>query len=120
MKTIKLLAVLPILAISAQAQAGDAQAGANKAAACVACHGNASFPGMFPLVQLAGRDADKLATKTNKYRTGKLFSPLMTLAVLPLADKDVEDISAYYQSLGKPFMPMPGIRGDEDIQLSAK
>jgi cytochrome c553 len=120
MNAIKLLTVVSVMAVASQVQAGDAQAGAAKAAACVACHGNASFPGVFPLVQLAGRDADKLATKTNKYRTGKLISPMMNLAVMTLTDKDVEDVSAYYQSLGKPFMPMPGVRGDEDIQASAQ
>lgn len=120
MKAIKLLALSSALILAAQAHAGDVQAGATKAQSCAACHGSASFPGIFPLVQLAGRDADKLATKTNKYRTGKLFSPLMTMSVLNISDKDVEDISAYYQSLGKPFMPMNGIRGDEDITASAK
>jgi hypothetical protein len=39
---------------------------------------------------------------------------------MTMTDKDVEDVSAYYQSLGKPYMPMPGIRGDEDIQASAQ
>jgi iron complex outermembrane receptor protein len=49
---------------------GDPAAGERKSAACASCHGSASFPGMFPLVQLAGRDADKLTIKTNKYRSG--------------------------------------------------
>lgn len=120
MKAVKLLAVVSTMILASQVQAGDVQAGATKAAACVACHGSASFPGIFPIVQLAGRDADKLATKTNKYRTGKLISPMMNLAVMTMTDKDVEDVSAYYQSLGKPYMPMPGIRGDEDIQASAQ
>ena len=120
MKAFKFIAVVSTMVLASQVQAGDAQAGATKAAACVACHGSASFPGIFPIVQLAGRDADKLATKTNKYRTGKLISPMMNLAVMPMTDKDVEDVSAYYQSLGKPYMPMPGIRGDEDIQASAQ
>jgi cytochrome c553 len=120
MKAVKFLALASTLVLASQVQAGDAQAGAAKVGACVTCHGNASFPGLFPLVQLAGRDADKLATKTNKYRSGKLISPMMNLVVMPLNDQDVEDISAYYQQLGKPFMPMPGIRGDEDIQVSAK
>lgn len=95
--------------------AGDPVAGERKAANCISCHGSASFPGMFPLVQLAGRDADKLSTKTNKYRSGKLISPIMNMSVMSLSDQDVEDISAYYQKLGKPFLPMAGIRGDEDI-----
>lgn len=120
MKTIKFLAVASALILTTQAQAGDAVAGETKAQSCAACHGSASFPGIFPLVQLAGRDADKLTVKTNKYRSGKLFSPLMSMSVISLTDKDVEDIAAYYQQLGKPFMPMNGIRGDEDIQASAK
>ena len=120
MKAIKFLAVASALVLTTQAHAGDAIAGETKAQNCVACHGSASFPGIFPLVQLAGRDADKLTIKTNKYRSGKLFSPLMTMSVIGLTDKDVADISAYYQKLGKPFMPMNSIRGDEDIKVSAK
>ena len=98
--------------------AGDPAVGAQKAAICVNCHGSNTFPGLFPLVQLGGRDADKLVIKTNKYRTGKLISPMMNMTVMLLNDKDVEDIAAYYHSLGKPALPMPGIKGDEDIQAS--
>jgi cytochrome c553 len=121
MKTLKLTAaILALSSLNLAHAAGDPAVGATKAAACVACHGSKDFPGMFPLVQLGGRDADKLATKTNKYRTWKLVSPMMNMAVVLLNDKDVEDIAAYYQSLGKPAMPLPGIRGDEDIVAAAK
>ncbi len=120
MKRVPALLLAALVVSTSAVAAGDPVAGEHKAAACAACHGSASFPGMFPLVQLGGRDADKLATKTNKYRSGKLFSPMMNLAVMTLNDQDVEDIAAYYQKLAKPFMPMPGIRGDEDIQASLK
>lgn len=116
MKLAHVLALAAIFASTSAVAAGDPVAGKQKGQHCVACHGNEAFPGLFPIVQLAGRDADKLTIKTNKYRNGKLFSPLMTLAVLPLSDKDVEDISAYYNAMGKPFLQMPGIRGDEDIE----
>lgn len=121
MKSIKpVLAAMSVFALSFQAHAaGDATAGAIKAQTCVSCHGSATFPGMFPLAQLAGRDADKLVIKTNKFRSGKLFTPMMAMAVIGLKDKDVEDIAAYYQSLGKPFMPLRGILGDEEVQASA-
>jgi cytochrome c553 len=120
MKAIQVLA-LAAVALSTQALAsGDPVAGERKATTCMACHGNASFPGIFPLVQLGGRDADKIATKTNKYRSGKLISPMMNLAVMSLNDQDVADVSAYYQKLGKPFLAIPGMRGDEDILASAK
>ena len=113
--------VLATAVLSTHAMAsGDPVAGERKAATCMACHGSASFPGIFPLVQLGGRDADKIATKTNKYRSGKLISPMMNLAVMPMSDQDVADVSAYYQKLGKPFLAIPGMRGDEDLVASAQ
>jgi cytochrome c553 len=45
--------------------------------------------------------------KTNKYRTFKIINPMMNLVVIGLSDKDVEDISAYYHSLGKPAFVNP-------------
>jgi len=113
-----LLLVGTALFASSALAAGDPAVGAQKAGLCVACHGNNVFPGMFPLVQLGGRDADKLASMTNKYRSGKLISPVMNMAVMFVNEKDVEDIAAYYYSLGKPAFPMPGIKGDENIQAS--
>jgi cytochrome c553 len=111
------LGVLVISAIIAQSAFadGDPVAGAQKAALCIGCHGNQQFPGVFPLVQLAGRDTDKLVIKINKYRDGKLFSPMMTMVAMGLSEKDAEDIAAYYHSLGKPAFPIAGIHGDEDI-----
>jgi cytochrome c553 len=120
MNIVKTLVLATAVVSTSAVAAGDPVAGERKATACVACHGSAAFPGLFPLVQLAGRDADKVATKTNKYRSGKLISPMMNLAVMPMNDQDVEDVAAYYQKLAKPFLPMAGIRGDEDIQVSAK
>lgn len=121
MKTFKLIALSAALVSATSAlAAGDPVAGKQKGIYCVACHGSENFPGMFPIVQLAGRDAGKLVIKTNKYRTGQVFSPLMSLAVLSLSNKDVEDISAWYNKIGKPYLPMPGILGDEDIPAGKK
>lgn len=110
------LTAAALLTLAAPAFSADAVAGKNKAALCVACHGNDSFGGIFYTLQLAGRNADKLTVKTNKYRTGKLLHPMMNLATIPMNDKDIEDISAYYQSLGKPAFTSPyfAIKGDED------
>ena len=92
---------------------GDPEAGRLKANTCMLCHGSRDFGGMFFQLQLAGRNADKLATKTNKYRTGKLLHPMMAIWVMGLSEQDVEDISAYYESLGKPAVWVPGIKGDD-------
>jgi len=111
-----LLAFAAASVLALPAVAGDVEAGRQKAAACVACHGDKEFGGIFYTYQLAGRNADKLTIKTNKYRTGKIFHPIMNLFTVGLSDKDVEDISAYYQSLGKPAFTPPFVKivGDED------
>ncbi len=116
MHTSSLLAFAVAILVALPAVAGDVEAGRQKAAACVACHGDKDFGGIFYTYQLAGRNADKLTIKTNKYRTGKIFHPIMNLFTVGLTDKDVEDISAYYQSLGKPAFTPPFVKivGDED------
>lgn len=117
MKIAAPLLALPLLtALAAPASAaGNAQAGQVKAAGCMLCHGSKDFPGMFYTLQLAGRNADKLTIKTNKYRSGKLLHPVMNVFTVTLKDQDVEDISAYYQALGKPALvsPLFVIKGDD-------
>lgn len=116
MLTKTLIGIALAAALVPVAQAGDPVAGQQKAGACILCHGTTGYPGIFYTYQLAGRNADKLTVKTNKYRTGKILHPIMNLAVMPLTDKDVEDISAYYQSLGKPIIiaPFVTIKGDDE------
>lgn len=117
LKTITATILLASAAMTAPAQAGgDAALGKQKAGSCVLCHGNDSFPGMFFTLQLGGRDADKLAIKTAKYANGKILHPVMNLATLGMKENDIADVSAYYQSLGKPFMTIPfmSIKGDDD------
>ena len=117
MKTlVKALTVLAMSAVSLSAVAGDPVAGKQKATGCVTCHGNETFSGIFFTLQLAGRNADKLLVKSNKYKTGKILHPVMNMATAFYSEKDLEDISAYYQSLGKPALQLPfiQIQGDEE------
>lgn len=103
------------LASTVTLAAGDPALGQQKAGPCIVCHGTVGYPGIFYTLQLAGRNADKLTVKTNKYRTGKILHPIMNLSVMALTDKDVEDISAFYQSLKGPIIILPGmtVKGDD-------
>lgn len=100
--------------------AGDPVVGKQKATACIACHGSDAYPGIFYTLQLGGRNADKLEIKTMKYKTGKILHPMMNLATAFYTEKDIEDISAYYNSLGKPAFNLPfvKIKGDEDVEAT--
>ena len=119
-RTAQTLMIALAAVLTLPAQAGDAVAGKQKAAACVACHGNEGFGGIFYTLQLGGRDADKLTVKTMKYKTGKILHPVMNLATALYSEKDIEDVSAYYKSLGKPAVTSPffKIQGDDEVKVA--
>lgn len=116
MKSLTVLVAATLAVTSIPVFAGDIAAGKEKAVACVACHGNETFPGIFYTLQLGGRNADKLTVKTMKYKNLKILHPMMNLSTAFFNEKDIEDISAYYQSMGKPFFtsPLIKIKGDDD------
>ncbi|OYY94066.1 MAG: hypothetical protein B7Y41_09035 [Hydrogenophilales bacterium 28-61-23] len=116
MKALTLALAAVAVAISTTALAGDPVVGKQKAAACIACHGSDIYPGIFYTLQLGGRNADKLAVKTMKYKTGKILHPMMAVATAFFDEKEIQDITAYYQSLGKPAFtsPLIKIKGDDD------
>ena len=121
MKTLSVIAVASLLAAALSTPvlaAGDAAVGKQKAAGCIACHGSDTYPGVFLPLQLAGRNADKLTVKTNKYKTGKIFHPMMNVATAFFSEKEIEDISAYYKTLGKPAFvsPLFKIQGDDEVK----
>jgi len=115
------LAFTAAVAISTPVLAGDPVVGKQKAVACIACHGSDVYPGIFYTLQLAGRNADKLAVKTMKYKTGKILHPMMNVSTAFFDEREIQDISAYYQSLGKPAFtsPLIKIKGDDDETAQA-
>ena len=119
--TLALTAAVSLMAISSPVLAGDPAVGKLKATACVACHGSDTYPGIFYTLQLAGRNADKLTVKTMKYKTGKILHPMMNLSTAFFDEKEIEDIAAYYQSLGKPAFTssLITIKGDDDAPTAA-
>jgi cytochrome c553 len=120
MKALTLALTAVVVAISTPVLAGDPVVGKQKATACIACHGSDVYPGIFYTLQLAGRNADKLAVKTMKYKTGKILHPMMNMSTAFFDEKEIQDISAYYQSLGKPAFTssLIKIKGDDDETAS--
>lgn len=75
---------------------GSADAGASKAAVCLACHGpngNSSNP-EWP--NLAGQGARYLAEQLKLFRDGKRINPVMMPMAIGLSDQDIEDLADYY------------------------
>ena len=81
--------------------AQDAKEGEKKIAMCVGCHGipgyRASFPEVYRVPMIGGQNAKYLATALSEYAKGDRKHPTMRGIAGSLSDKDVADISAYYQ-----------------------
>jgi cytochrome c553 len=84
-----------VLSAAVQAQ-GSAEAGATKAAVCLACHGlnGNSTSGEWP--SLAGQNAHYVAEQLRLFRAGKRNNPVMMPLAMGLSDEDIADLAAYY------------------------
>jgi cytochrome c553 len=80
---------------------GDAAAGKAKSATCVACHGAAGISTIPMYPNLAGQHAQYIVKQLKAFKDGTRKDPSMSPMAKPLSDKDMEDIAAYYESLGK-------------------
>lgn len=75
---------------------GSAEAGAGKAAVCLACHGmngNSTTP-EWP--RLAGQQAAYIERQLKLFREGERTDPLMSPMAINLSDEDIKDLAAYY------------------------
>ncbi len=91
-------AAVAVGAITSAAQAGDAAAGKEKIATCIACHGangKATAPN-YP--NLSGQSEQYLSEAIKAYKSGARNNPIMKPMVASLSDADVENIAAYYAS----------------------
>lgn len=101
MKRAVVLAGLIMCSGSALAK-GDAQAGEQKAAMCVACHGAAgkvSVP-MYP--NLAGQNEKYLEHSLHAYKKGERSggqAEIMKAYVSGLSDEDISNLAAWYASM---------------------
>ena len=102
MRKILLLITAALLSVNAAAVfAGDAAAGKGKSATCSACHGpNGVSPNdIWP--NLAGQKEGYLVAQMKAFRDGQRTNPMMAPMAAPLSDTDIDNLAAYYSSLGQ-------------------
>lgn len=83
------------------AMAGDSQAGQEKSALCAGCHGSDGISVMPLVPNLAGQKPAYLANAIRAYKDGSRKNAMMASVAAGLSDKDIEDLAAYYASLGE-------------------
>jgi len=94
-----LIASMLFLCQSALA-AGNAAAGADKAKACLACHGaDANKPIAPDIPRLAGQHGSYLERAMLDYKSGVRKDPVMNGQAGALSKQDILDLAAYFHSL---------------------
>jgi len=81
-------------------QAADLEAGQAKAVTCAACHGQKGISNNPEWPNLAGQKEKYLRLQITAFRDGDRINALMQPMVSSLTDKDIENLAAYYASLG--------------------
>jgi cytochrome c553 len=92
----KLLIVTMAFSLAGAVHAGNPEAGKEKSRTCAACHGadGNSAAGDFP--KLAGQHYDYLIKALRDYKTGKRKNAIMAPQAAPLAERDIDDLAAFY------------------------
>ena len=98
-KTIGTAIILTTAISTAPVFAADVAAGKAKSASCGACHGanGISTVPMYP--NLAGQKAMYTAKQLKAFKSGTRADPIMGGMSKSLTDADIDNLSAYYESL---------------------
>jgi cytochrome c553 len=126
MKRLMLVAMLlgsaPALAEEAAAgkadpfTGGSVEAGAARAATCVACHGpggNSSNP-EWP--KLAGQHSKYTYGQLQVLKSGARKAPVMNAQAAPLSDQDMKDLAAFFATQ----KPAPGVGSPDAVKVAEK
>lgn len=78
---------------------GDPVKGKAKAVTCASCHGAKGISAAPIWPNLAGQKAAYMVKQLKDFKSGARKDPSMGAMAKPLSVKDMENISAYYESL---------------------
>ncbi len=110
--TLFALAVASVTSLShAQDAKGDVEAGKQKVAMCIGCHGipgyQASFPEVHRVPMISGQGGKYITAALQAYKKGERKHPTMRGIADSLSDQDIADVAAYYEQHGKKGVELP-------------
>lgn len=94
-----------LLASGAASAAGDPVAGQKKAYTCLGCHGVDRYVNVYPSYHvpfIAGQNQEYLISALKAYRGKQRAHQTMQANAGLLSDEDIDDITAWFSSVGKP------------------
>ncbi|EHL24227.1 MULTISPECIES: c-type cytochrome [unclassified Acidovorax] len=122
--TLFALAVASVTALShAQEAKGDVEAGKQKIAMCIGCHGipgyQASFPEVHKVPMISGQSGKYIAAALVAYQKGDRKHPTMRGIAETLSEQDIADVSAYYEQHGKSIELAAKPKREPSVQVAA-
>ena len=102
-RTVLIALLMSIFPLAIADPAGDIQAGKIKAYTCTGCHGIPGYNNVYPtykVPKIGGQNYAYLVAAMKAYRNGERDHATMELQASSLNDGDIEEISAYFASLG--------------------
>jgi cytochrome c553 len=85
---------------AANAEAGDAKAGRQKAeSVCAVCHGVDGLAKIPEAPNLAGQSENYLIEQITAFKSGERKNEMMSVVVQDLSDTDIENLAAYYSGI---------------------
>lgn len=94
------LVSVAVLASGTALAAGDAAAGKAKSATCAGCHGAEGISANPLWPNLAGQKDAYIVKQLKAFRDGTRTDPMMAPMAKPLSDDDINNLAAYFSSLG--------------------
>jgi cytochrome c553 len=93
---------LGLMALAAHAD-GDAAKGKVESYTCIGCHGIPNYTNNYPtyrVPKLAGQQAAYIVQALKEYKAGDRAHNTMHAQASSLSDQQMQDIAAYFESLG--------------------
>ena len=98
MKHLLLILIVQILFATSAIAGGNAVAGKEKSAACVACHGDTGNSPTPAFPNIAGQHEDYLFFSLMGYKSGERNNAIMSGIVAALSEQDMKDLAAFFAS----------------------
>ena len=98
---------LGLMAVAAHAD-GDPAKGKVESYTCIGCHGIPNYTNNYPtyrVPKLAGQHAAYVVQALKEYKAGERAHNTMHAQASSLTDQQMQDIAAYFESLGKSQSP---------------
>lgn len=103
-KMISALLAAVFLLPGTAATAGNPEVGRITAYTCTGCHGIPGYNNVYPtykVPKIGGQNYEYLVIALEAYRDGERDHATMELQARSLSDREIEDVAAYFATLGK-------------------